>query len=97
MIYRLTIWSFDDIAHQIPRATSSDKGSLETIPAGRFDFWVTPALRPGNQQLNLPATKMLLGASTFTARQVPLLRGRVVVTARDHGGQLVSLSEEEIS
>lgn len=89
-IYRLTFDSADDIAEHI-RDTH-----LETIPAGRFDFWVTPSLRPGNQQLNQPATNILFGTGPFTARSVPLLRGRVVVTAREHDGALRSMSEDEV-
>jgi hypothetical protein len=91
VMYRLTIGSVDDIAEEIRER------HLETIPAGRFDFWVTPSLRPASQRLNQRATKILLGASTFTARQVPLLRGTVVVTGRGQDGQLGSLSDEEIT
>ena len=38
VMYRLTIGSVDDIAEEIRER------HLETIPAGRFDFWVTPSL-----------------------------------------------------
>jgi hypothetical protein len=89
-VYRLTFDSADDIADHI-RDTH-----LKTIPAGRFNFWVTPSLRTGDQQLNQPATKILFGTGPFTARSVPLLRGTVVVTAREHDGALRSMSEDEV-
>lgn len=90
-VYRLTVGSVDDIADAI-------RGEyLETIPAGPFDFWLTPSLHPGHRKLNHAATKILLGASTFTGRSVPLMRGRVVVTARDQWGHLRSLTDEEIT
>lgn len=86
-IYRLDIDTVDDIAAAIHAV------HVETIPVAVFDFWVTPSLRPA--RLNRAGTKMLAGSSAFTGRAVPLLRGGVVVTARDRDGQLRSLSEEE--
>jgi hypothetical protein len=69
---------------------------LETLPAGQFEFWFSPSLRPANQRLNAQATKILLGTSYFTAQRLPLLRGRVVVTGRCPDGALRSLNDDEI-
>lgn len=90
-IYTLTIRSVCDIADTIRDA------HIEALPAGHYDFWVTPSLRPGHRLLNRPATRMLLKVGLFTARTVPLLRGVVVVTGRDHNGHIHSLSDQQIS
>lgn len=69
-------------------ATSSGFGAL--------DFWFSPWPRPVPRDVNRPATALLLSAGKFTARTVPLLRGRVIVTTHQTDGALAGLTDEQI-
>ncbi|MFN6547947.1 hypothetical protein [Mycolicibacterium nivoides] len=69
---------------------------LETItsPGGSLVFWFSPYRTI--QVLNHVGVEMLLAASDFTARDVPLLYGGVVVSGRDAAGRLASLTDEQM-
>lgn len=75
----------------------SDYG-LESLSSGdrQFDFWFTPTTRRCQRRVNRSATELLLAATGFTAKNVPLLRGGVVVATHDTDGDLDGLSWEQL-
>ena len=92
-LYTLNVQCRADIADrvgepQIDALTSSD---------GQFAFWMTPMMRGVGQQPNRAATELLLAVSDFSAAEVPMLRGYVVVTSHGAGGELAGLTDEQIS
>lgn len=91
-LYNIHIESPRDIAAMIGAP------HIEALSVGRrLDFWTTPSLRPGYWQPNGPATRLLLALSdTFSGSTVPLLRGDIVITARDSSGALLGLDEPAI-
>jgi hypothetical protein len=91
-LYELTISRIEDIEDQV----REQHVEALTSTCGQFDFWTTPSLRGGNQIINGPATKMLLGVTRFTAADVPILRGAIVVASHDHAGELAGLTTPEI-
>ncbi len=62
----------------------------------QFDFWFTPSARPCHRRVNRSATEMLLAATRFTARTVPLLCGGVVLATHDSDGDLDGLSWQQL-
>jgi hypothetical protein len=88
--WRCKIANVADIADQI---RASDE-SIASLAAGPYDFWTTTSLQSFHQQTNPLATNIFYKASTFNARQTPLLSGVVVITGRDGDGQLASVSDE---
>lgn len=58
----------------------------------QFDFWFSPAPRGCQRRINRTATELLMATTTFTARNVPLLRGTIVVATHDADGDLDGLS-----
>jgi len=92
-LYTLNVQCLADIADrvgepQIDALTSTD---------GQFDFWMTPLMRGVDQQPNRAATELLLAVSGFSAAEVPMLRGYVVVASHDDAGGLAGLTDEQIS
>lgn len=69
---------------------------LETITStdGSIVFWF--AVHRTIRCVNRPAVEMLLAATRFTARNVPLLRGNVVLSGRGAAGDLASLTDEQV-
>lgn len=65
-----------------------------TSTDGTIDFWFShhPWLR-GNRQ----ATGLLLATTRFTAHEVPLLRGSVVIATHDSAGDLAGLTDSQMS
>lgn len=92
VVYETRAFSNADIAHLV-----SDHG-LESLSSGdrQFDFWFTPTARRCQRRVNRTATELLLAATGFTARSVPLLRGGVVVATHDADGGLDGLSWEQL-
>lgn len=66
-----------------------------TSSCGQFDFWFSPSLRAGNRRINRLATTMLFAVTTFTAAEVPLMRGVVVVTSHNTAGEPTGLTIEQ--
>ena len=66
-----------------------------TSSCGQFDFWFSPSLRAGNRGVNRLATAMLFTVTGFTATEVPLMRGAVVVTSHDQTGKPAGLTIEQ--
>jgi hypothetical protein len=89
---QVTISSVEDIddiigSHDITHLTSTD---------GQIDFWFTPSARTSHD-INRLATELLLAATTSSAAKVPLLQGRVVMTAHDNTGQIAPLTDEHLN
>ncbi|WAJ47954.1 hypothetical protein OK015_28805 (plasmid) [Mycobacterium sp. Aquia_216] len=63
---------------------------------GHLDFWFG-SVELMSQTVNRPATELLLAATELTARTVPLLRGRVVLTSHDVYGGLAGLTRQQMS
>jgi hypothetical protein len=88
------VTSEDDIAGYL------SAGRVESLSTtsyfGHLDFWFHP-VGPMSQSVNRPATELLLSATELTARTVPLLRGRVVLTSHDADGELAGLTRQQIS
>ena len=66
-----------------------------TSPDGQFDFWFSPAPRRCQRRVNRSATEILLATTSFTAKNVPLLRGSVVVATHDADGDVDGLSWQQ--
>ncbi|MEE6140309.1 hypothetical protein SKC41_28830 [Mycobacterium sp. 050128] len=88
------VTSQDDIAGYL------GAGRVESLSTtsrfGHLDFWFHP-VGLTSQDVNRPATELLLAATRLTARTVPLLRGRVVLTSHDENGELAGLTRQQIS
>jgi hypothetical protein len=67
-----------------------------TSPDGQFDFWFSPAPRRCQRRVNRSATEILLATTSFTAKNVPLLRGSVVVATHDADGDVDGLSWQQL-
>lgn len=63
---------------------------------GRLAFWFSPRLRLIPEDVNRPATELLLASTRFSAASVPLLRGRFVLTSHDSRGHPAGLSDQQI-
>lgn len=62
---------------------------------GTIDYWFS---RPDpHVHVNLGATQLLLATTRFTAREVPLLRGPIVIAGHDSAGNLAGLSDEQFT
>lgn len=89
-LYRTYLGGLHDIAelvHESPHALES-----ATTAAGAMTFWFRPRSR---SLVNPRATELLLATTAFTARQVPLLHGDVVITGRDAHGNLHGLTSQQ--
>lgn len=73
--------------HHLQCLTSSDR---------QFDFWFSPSTHGCQRRVNQSATELLLATTSFTAKNVPMLRGCVVVATHDSDGQLDALSWQQL-
>lgn len=89
-LYRIEPWSVADIAGLV----RGNRLQVLTSTDGTLDFWFAhqPWLR-----LNRQATELLLATTRFTAHEVPLLRGDIVIAAHDSTGQPTSLTDTQMS
>lgn len=78
-LYRVQLQDIADIADMV----RDRRTETVTSRAGEV-FWFTTHAR--QLQVNRRATELLLHVTPFTARQVPLLRGDVVITGIDAAG-----------
>lgn len=71
---------------------------LETLTSsdGTVDFWFTPSMHSSHRRVNRKATEIYLATTGFTPRNVPLMRGIVVLAAHDAAGGLASLTDAQI-
>ncbi|GFG53575.1 hypothetical protein [Mycolicibacterium agri] len=86
--YETRAYSTADLAdlihdHGLQCLTSSDQ---------QFDYWFSPSPRGCQRRANRLATELLLATSKFSAKNVPVLRGSVVVATHDADGDLDGLS-----
>ncbi|AGB27047.1 hypothetical protein Mycsm_06946 (plasmid) [Mycobacterium sp. JS623] len=89
--YRTRLHDLLDVAELIresPRRLES-----ATTAHGSLIMWFSPRSR---SLVNKHATELLLATTTFSASQVPLLHGDIVITGRDGHGHLDSLTEEQL-
>ncbi|GAT01199.1 hypothetical protein [Mycolicibacterium fortuitum] len=93
VLYKRHIANIDDIADLI---RESDVETL-TSADGRTDFWITPSTRPANRRINRKATEIFLATTGFTAKNVPLLRGIVVLTAHGTTGAPVTMTDAHLT
>lgn len=88
-LYQLRVLSELDVADLVrvdrPKVLSSTDGAI--------DFWFAHEPRVA---VNYGATEMLLASTRFTAHDVPLLRGDVVIAAHDATGNLAGLNDIQI-
>ncbi|MGY4710606.1 hypothetical protein ACXDF8_13780 [Mycolicibacterium sp. CBM1] len=73
--------------HQLHCLTSADR---------QFDFWFSPSTRACQTRANRRATEVLLATTQFSAKNVPLLHGSVVVATHDEDGDLDGLSWQQL-
>lgn len=86
--YETRAYTQTDIAQLV-----ADRGlQCLTSTDRQFDFWFSPSTRPCQRGANRTATELLLATTNFTAKNVPLLRGCVVVATHDADGDLDGLS-----
>ncbi|UXA17996.1 hypothetical protein [Mycobacterium sp. SMC-4] len=62
----------------------------------QFDFWFSPTTRRCQRRVNRRATELLLATTSFTAKNVPLLYGCVVIASHDEDGDLDGLSWQQL-
>ncbi|MGE2836202.1 hypothetical protein [Mycobacterium sp. SMC-4] len=72
--------------------------SLQSLTSGdrQFDFWFSPTTARCQRRINRRATELLLATTTFTPKDVPLLRGCVVIATHDEDGDLDGLSWQQL-
>lgn len=73
--------------HGLQCLTSADR---------QFDFWFSPTSRRCQRQVNRRATELLMATTSFNAKNVPLLRGCIVVATHDADGDLDGLSWQQL-
>ena len=89
-LYKAELCGVPDIADLVRdnrlRALSSTDGTI--------DFWFShvPHVR-----VNRHATGLLLACTRFTAHEVPLLRGNIVIAAHDSAGNPASLTDSQMT
>lgn len=70
--------------------------NLETCTtADRIVFWFTRSTNRAFMFPNVMATELLLATTEFTARDVPILRGNIVITGRDGAGEPAALTTHQ--
>lgn len=96
-LYTAAIRTLADIAE-----LSRGGPHLETLSStdNTFIFWFNTADhhngRTQQPRVNCRATKLLLATTRFTGRDVPLLRGDIVITGRDSHGDFADLTDSQI-
>lgn len=80
----------------ITRLVSQQGLQALTSADHQFDFWFSPSAGGCQRRVNRTATELLLATTPFTARNVPLLRGGVVIATHDGDGDLDGLSWQQL-
>lgn len=86
--------SLDDIAAYVGAAQVESISTTSRF--GHLDFWFHPTGQ-ASRDVNRPATELLLAATPSTVKNVPLLRGRIVVSSHDEFGGPTSLTRQQIT
>jgi len=91
-VYETRAYTKSDITQLV-----NDQGlQCLTGSAGQFDFWFSPAARGCQRRVNRRATELLLATTNFSAKNVPLLHGSIVVATHDADGDLDGLSWQQL-
>jgi hypothetical protein len=90
-LYRVELEGIADIANLV----HEDRLESLTSTDCTIDFWLSSSLDVSRRQVNRTATELLLATTQFTARNVPLLRGSVVLAGHDSDGTLAGLSDAQ--
>jgi len=70
--------------------------NLETCTtADRIVFWFTRSTNRAFMFPNAMATELLLATTEFTAHDVPILRGNIVITGHDSAGEPAALTTHQ--
>jgi hypothetical protein len=91
-VYETKAYTKADIAQLV-----HDRG-LQCLTSAdhQFDFWFTPSPQGCQDRINRSATELLMATTTFTAKNVPLLHGGVVIATHDSDGELDGLSWRQL-
>ncbi|QFS94603.1 hypothetical protein FIV07_27910 (plasmid) [Mycobacterium sp. THAF192] len=95
ILYQAEIFTLDHIA-ELSRGGSRIETLTSTEHAVVFWFNTHDHCRQIQARANRRATALLLATTNFTARNVPLLRGDVVLTGRDADGNPADLTDTQI-
>lgn len=87
--YQLRVLSELDVSDLV----RVDRPTVLSSTDGAIDFWFTHDARVA---VNYGATEILLACTRFTAHDVPLLRGDIVIATHDATGNLASLNDIQI-
>ncbi|MGY4710607.1 hypothetical protein ACXDF8_13785 [Mycolicibacterium sp. CBM1] len=92
IVYETHAYSKADLAelvegHELQCLTSTDR---------QFDFWFSPSASGCQRRVNAIATELLLATTSFTAKNVPLLHGCIVVATHDAQGAIDGLSWQQL-
>jgi hypothetical protein len=91
-LYRVDLDGFADIADII----HEDRLESLTSTDCSIDFWLTTSLHLNHRRVNRTATELLLATTRFSAREVPLLRGDIVLASHESDGSLAGLTDAQI-
>lgn len=80
----------------VDRLISEQNLQCLTSADHQFDFWFSPTPARCQRRVNKAATEILLATTDFKAKNVPLLRGCVVVASHDSDGDLDGLSWQQL-
>jgi hypothetical protein len=92
-LYWVQLHDRDDIADLVREHRLETAGSRDNT----FVFWFTPATHSSHMQLNKQATELLLMTTAFAVRQVPLMRGNIVITGNDGQGDPAELTADQMN
>ncbi|SPX94920.1 MULTISPECIES: hypothetical protein [Mycobacterium] len=90
ILYQVELYDVPDIAYLV----RDDRLHVLTSTDGTIDFWFTHAPQ---LYVNRHATALLLATTRFSAHDVPLLRGNVVLAGHDSAGNIASLTNTQMS
>lgn len=91
-LYRVELDGFVDIAELV----HEDRLESLTSTDCTIDFWLTTSLHLRHRRVNRTATELLLATTRFSAREVPLLRGNVVLASHEPDGSLAGLTDAQV-
>jgi hypothetical protein len=86
-LYKITLCGIADIADLV----RDNRLRVLTSTDSTIDFWFPT--HNARVRVNRHATELLLATTRFTAHDVPLLRGDIVMTGHDSAGNPASLTD----
>ena len=88
-LYKVELCGVADIAYLVRDKFLQVLSSTD----GTIDFWFS---HNRHLQVNPCGTELLMATTRFTARDVPLLRGSIVITSHDSAGNPASLTDDHM-